>query len=232
MKRTLALLFAAAALPLGIAAVPAAQAEAAKDWTKTVARTPEGGFRVGNPDAPVKLVEYGSLTCDHCAHFAEEATPKLLGQYVRSGRVSFEFRNFIRDPADLTASLLSRCAGPDDFFALTDRYFDSQAQWYGKLQSMSEADAKAINALAPAERLARFAAIAGLDATAAKAGVPAAQAKQCLTNEASIEQLVQMGRTAVEKHQIKGTPSFMINGKTLENVHNWAALEPLLAAGG
>src|SRR3546814_9181159 len=88
MKRTLALLFAAAALPLGIAAVPAAQAEAAKDWTKTVARTPEGGFRVGNPDAPVKLVEYGSLTCDHCAHFAEEATPKLLGQYVRSGRVS------------------------------------------------------------------------------------------------------------------------------------------------
>src|SRR3546814_11064888 len=92
---------------------------------------------------------------------------------------------------------------------------------------MSGADAKAINALAPAERLARFAAIAGLDATAAKAGVPAAQAKQCLTNEASIEQLVQMGRTAVEKHQIKGTPSFIINGNTLENHYNWAALEPL-----
>src|SRR3546814_11711456 len=96
---------------------------------------------------------------------------------------------------------------------------------------MSGADAKAINALAPAERLARFAAIAGLDATAAKAGVPAAQAKQCLTNEASIEQLVQMCRTAVEKHQIKGTTSFMINGKTMENVHNWEEREPLLTAG-
>src|SRR3546814_14029859 len=97
---------------------------------------------------------------------------------------------------------------------------------------MSEADAKAINALAPAERLARFAAIAGLDATAAKAGVPAAQAKQCLTNEAAIEQLAQMGRTAVEKHQIKGQPSLMNNGKTQGNVHQWAAPEPLLAAGG
>src|SRR3546814_20795882 len=120
-----------------------------------------------------------------------------------SDLVSFEFRNFIRVPADLTASLLSRCAGPDDFFALTDRYFDSQAQWYGKLQSMSEADAKAINALAPAERLARFAAIAGLDAPAAKAGVPAAQAKHCLTNEASTEQLVQMGPHAAQKTQNK-----------------------------
>src|SRR3546814_14306714 len=112
MKRTLALLFAAAALPLGIAAVPAAQAEAAKDWTKTVARTPEGGFRVGNPDAPVKLVEYGSLTCDHCAHFAEEATPKLLGQYVRSGRVSIEFPNLLRHPASLSSTQPTPYPGP------------------------------------------------------------------------------------------------------------------------
>lgn len=234
MNRTLALLLATAtALPVGIAAIPAVQAEtAAKDWTKIVAKTPEGGFRVGNPDAALKLVEYGSLTCDHCAHFAEEAMPKLLGEYVKSGRVNFEFRNFIRDPADLTATLLSRCAGPDDFFALTHRYLASQQQWFGKLQAMSEADREAINALPPTERLARFAAMAGLDAAAANGGVSAAQAKQCLANQASIGQLVEMGKTAVEKHQVKGTPSFMINGKTLENVHNWAALEPLLAAGG
>jgi protein-disulfide isomerase len=72
----------------------------------------------------------------------------------------------------------------------------------------------------------------GLDATAAKAGVSGEAAKQCLASEAAIGQLVEMGKAAMEKHQIKGTPSFMINGKTLENVHNWAALEPLLAAGG
>ncbi|PWG02780.1 thioredoxin domain-containing protein [Sphingosinicella humi] len=232
MKRTLALLLAAAALPLGVAAVPPAEAQAVKDWTKVVAQTAEGGFRVGNPDAPVKLVEYGSLTCDHCAHFAEEAMPKLLGQYVKSGKVSFEFRNFVRDPADLTASLLSRCAGPDDFFALTHQYFTTQPQWFGKLQAMTEAEREAINALPPAERLVRFASMVGLDATAAKAGVSAAEAKQCLASEANIGQLVEMGKTAVEKHQIKGTPSFMINGKTLENVHNWAALEPHLKTGG
>lgn len=232
MKRTLALLLAAAALPFGMAAAPAAEAQAAKDWTKVVAQTAEGGFRVGDPDAPVKLVEYGSLTCDHCAHFAEEAMPKLLGQYVKSGKVSFEFRNFVRDPADLTASLLSRCAGPNDFFALTHQYLTSQPQWFGKLQAMTEAEREAINALPPAERLVRFASMVGLDATAAKVGVSATEAKQCLASEANIGQLVEMGKTAVEKHQIKGTPSFMINGKTLENVHNWAALEPHLTTGG
>ena len=232
MGRTLSLLLAAAAIPFGTAAVPAAQAEAAKDWTKVVAKTAEGGFRVGNPDAAMKLVEYGSLTCDHCAHFAEEAMPELLGQYVKSGRVSFEFRNFVRDPADLTASLLSRCAGPDDFFALTHQYFESQPQWFGQLQAMSEAEKEAINALPPTERLARFASMVGLDATAAEAGVSDAEAKQCLASQGSIGQLVEMGKTAVEKHQIKGTPSFMINGKTLENVHTWAALEPHLTTGG
>lgn len=232
MKRTLALLLAAAALPLWVAAVPAAQAEAARDWTKTVAKTADGGFRVGNPDAPVKLVEYASLTCEHCAHFVEEAMPKLLSQYVKSGRVSFELRNFVRDPADLTATLLSRCAGPDDYFALTHQYFETQPTWFGRLQAMSEAEKEAINALPPKERLSRFAAMTGLDATAANAGVSAAEAKQCLASQAGIDQLVQMGKTAVDKHQIKGTPSFLINGKMLENVHNWAALEPLLAAGG
>ena len=58
------------------------------DWTETVAATPEGGFRMGNPEAPVKLVEYASITCPHCAEFAEQGTSALRDQYVKSGRVS------------------------------------------------------------------------------------------------------------------------------------------------
>ena len=41
------------------------------DWSEMVSETPEGGFVMGNPNAPVKLVEYGSMTCPHCAEFQE-----------------------------------------------------------------------------------------------------------------------------------------------------------------
>ncbi len=51
------------------AAGPPAKAQAAHDWSRTVAMTPEGGFRMGNPAAKVKLIEYGSLACPHCRHF-------------------------------------------------------------------------------------------------------------------------------------------------------------------
>ena len=67
---------------------------APRDWSRTVAATPEGGFRMGNPNAKVKLVEYGSLACPHCRHFEETGYKPLVQQYVRTGRVSYEFRNF------------------------------------------------------------------------------------------------------------------------------------------
>ena len=67
------------------------------DWTKMVTQTPEGGFLMGNPQADVKLIEYGSMTCPHCAEFAEKDAPALIDKYVKSGRVSFEYRNFVRD---------------------------------------------------------------------------------------------------------------------------------------
>ena len=82
-------------------AAPAKKAAAASDWTKTVTVTPDGGYRMGNPAAPVKLVEYGSLTCGACGRFAQEGVPQLVSKYVRTGRVSFEFRNYVRDPADI-----------------------------------------------------------------------------------------------------------------------------------
>ena len=73
---------------------------AGKAWTDVVSKTPEGGYRMGNPDAPIKLVEYGSLSCPHCAHFAQEAFASLASDFVDSGRVSFEFRSFAIHPQD------------------------------------------------------------------------------------------------------------------------------------
>lgn len=222
------LLAAAALVASGlIATAPGASAQqaaaAARDWTRTVAATPQGGFRIGNPAAPVKLVEYGSLTCDHCARFETEGVPQLMERHVRSGRVSYEFRNFIRDPADLAAALLARCAGSSGFFPLTHDYLASQQQWMARIQ----AQRAAINALPQDQRLARAAAIGGLDAGAAKAGLGPAKARQCLADEAGARKLAEMRKTAAETHKVQGTPSFLVNGK-LVAAHDWASLEPLL----
>lgn len=235
MKRLtrLSLLVAAAALlPLASAAAPSAAAAAQRDWTKTVVATPEGGFRIGNPEAPVKLVEYGSLTCSHCAHFGEEGVPALLGNYVKSGKVSFEFRNFVRDAFDLTGAMLSRCAGAGNFFPLSDRILATQAEWIGKAQALGQAERDAIRALPLAGQLARIAAATGLDKLANAHGVPADKVSACLSNETAVDRLTEMHRVAVEQHGVQGTPGFLINGRVASGVHDWAALEPLLVRPG
>jgi len=214
---------------LASAPVPAAPAKkaAVRDWTRMVVATPDGGFRVGNPQARTRVVEYGSLTCPHCAHFSAEGMPQLLSQYVKSGRVSFEFRNFVRDPYDLTAALLTRCAGPANFFALTDRIFDTQEQWTGRVK----AQAGAIAALPEGQRVSRIASASGLNAMAAKAGVTPARAKQCLSDPKAIDRLVKMKAVALDTHGLEGTPTFVINGKT-SGARDWASLKPLLGPPG
>src|SRR5687768_7876747 len=91
------------------------------DWSQTVTQTQEGGYLMGNPDAPVKLIEYASLTCPHCKSFAEEATASLRDTYVRSGQVSWEFRNFLLGAPDVALSMLSRCQPPAAFFRTIDQ---------------------------------------------------------------------------------------------------------------
>ena len=213
-------------------AAPAAKpAAAAQDWTKVIAATPEGGFRIGNPAAPTKVIEYGSLTCGHCGHFAREGMPQLLQHYVKGGKVSFEFRNFVRDPYDLTAAMLSRCAGPREQFALTESFFAAQEQWIGRFTAMTTEQKEALNALPEAERPWRVATIGGLDAMAAKAGITPAKAKQCFADKAAMDRLVAMRAVATEQYKLQGTPTFIINGKTTE-AHDWAALKPLLGPPG
>ena len=115
----LGLAIIASAHPSAAPAAPAANARpAARDWSHTVVATAEGGFRMGNPAAKVKLVEYGSLTCGHCANFARAGVASLVGTYVRSGKVSYEYRNFILNGLDVAASLVARCGGASRFFPI------------------------------------------------------------------------------------------------------------------
>lgn len=233
MKRRFLLALAIVAATAGAAfqLVAPAAAQAQRDWTQTVVATPEGGFRMGNPAAAVKLVEYGSLTCPHCAHFAKEGMPALMAE-VKRGRLSFEFRNFIRDPVDLAGALLSRCAAPARYFGLTDRIFATQDEWFGRLTSMSEAQQQELGALTQPQRIARYASLSGLTDLAAQGGVAGPKANACLADAAALQKLVEMRRVAAEQIGVNSTPSFLLNGKLLDGVHDWSSLQPRLGLKG
>ena len=221
MMRSLLLAGAASAL-IGAAAP--------RDWTQTVVATPEGGFRMGNPDAAVKLIEYGSLACSHCAEFHQEAKASLLPQ-VKSGRISYEFRNYVLNVPDMAATVLSRCNGAASYFRMNDAYFTAQAQWLGRVRALPKERLEAIQKLPAEQQLAPFANAAGLGAIAAKAGLTAAKARQCLAEPGVVDRLVAMKRSAWATYRVRGTPTFIVNGQPVQG-HHWPDLAPHLKPPG
>ena len=200
------------------------------DWTTVVSETPEGGFVMGNPNAKVKLVEFGSMTCPHCAAFDEEGVKPLIDNYVKKGLVSFEFRNFVRDPYDITAAIIARCGGPASFFGLTRGLFADQKEWIGKIQAADPAAMQALQNLPAQRQFKTIADTAGLPAFAAMRGVPRAKSAACLADPAAASQLVQMNTDANSAYNIPGTPSFLINGELVKDTAGWPTLEPAIKA--
>lgn len=196
------------------------------DWSTIVSKTAEGGFLMGNPDAKVKLVEFASMTCPHCAEFEEKGVKPLIENYVKKGLVSYELRNYVRDPYDVAASLIARCGGEASFFGLTRGLFADQRGWIGKIQAADPAQMQALQTMPPAQQFATIAEMAGLKQFASMRGVPRAKAEACLANEAEVNQLVQMNSDAVSNFNIPGTPAFVINGALVESVAAWEQLEP------
>lgn len=233
MTKLLMALAALALVPLAAAATaakPTAKAPVTHDWTRAVVLTPEGGFRMGNPAAPVKLVEYGSLACPHCRHFEETGYKPLLQRYVRTGRVSYEFRNMLINGPDMSVSLLTRCAGPDKFFPMSEMVYATQEQWEKKIEGMSSADQAALDKMTDQQRIVRFAELGGMAQLAAHFGVSAARARQCLADPTALQRLVGMTKTAMD-NGIGHTPTFIINGKVTDAA-TWEELEPLIEQAG
>ena len=196
------------------------------DWTKTIVATPEGGYLMGNPKADVKFVEYGSMTCPHCAEFEERGTKALIDNYVKKGLVAFEFRNYVRDPFDVAASLIARCGGEASFFGLTRNLYAEQRDWIGTIQAADQATMQSLQTMPPAQQFSTIADLGGLKQFAAMRGVPRAKSEACLANETEVNQLVQMNSDAQSTYNIPGTPSFLINGTLVESTASWEALEP------
>lgn len=202
-------------------------APAGKAWVDTVSITPDGGYLMGNPDAPIKLVEFGSLTCSHCAEFAEKSGAELRDPFVSSGRVSYEFRNFVRDAIDVTAARLTRCGSPESFFALTDQVFANQTAMFQTVQKAGDAAFQSAMNLPDDKRGPAIAQLTGLTDFFAARGISKEQAATCLADAAAMQDLAKRTEKAGNDYDITGTPTFVVNGKKLD-VNTWPELKARL----
>lgn len=189
---------------------------AGKKWTEVVSRTPAGNYIMGNPDAKVKLIEYGSLTCSHCADFSK-TSGELESKYVDSGQVSFEFRNFLLNPFDVSLSLLARCSGPERYFPLTANIFASQEDIFKGIQASDQNALKNIEALPANDRPSSIAKTAGIDKFMKARGMSDAEIKQCLADPSKdMDALMKNNEEAQSKYQLAGTPHFVLGEQPFE----------------
>jgi protein-disulfide isomerase len=179
---------ALAGLAIGLWATHA-QAEMNEIGKKLMAAVPPHGDKtLGDPKAPVVMVEYASATCPHCAEFHNTVWPEIKKDYVDTGKVFFVFREMPNDGLALGAFMLMRCLPDDKYFAGIEQMFREQDIWMkGE----------------PKVELLKIAAGFGLDQAGAEA---------CLKNEAMAKAMNETRQRAYKEFRVKSTPSFFING--------------------
>jgi protein-disulfide isomerase len=172
------------------AVVLAAPALAAADY-----RPAPGDMAIGNPKAPVHVVEYLSLTCPHCAHFHADVFPAFKAKYIDTGKVHFTVRELLTAPANVAAAgfLMARCNGGTRYFDVVDQVFRSQSRWQqGNIKPIFVEIAKAN-------------------------GMTEAQFEACVADEKAQEALQGRLEYATQTDKVTGTPTFFINGVMLPN---------------
>jgi protein-disulfide isomerase len=200
---------------------------AAHNWTLTVVRTAEGGIRMGNPAAPIKLIEYGSISCSHCAEFSEQGAAALRNRYIRSGRVSWEYRPYLIFPTDPGIFALLTCLSPRQFFPAAEQLYATQRVWFGRVQALPRDRYAQIQAMPANAQGAALVRAAGLDQFFRRQGLPAARINACLNNGATLTRLAEITGQA-DALGVAATPTFLINGRSVGTLR-WAQLEPMLA---
>jgi protein-disulfide isomerase len=206
-------------------------APAGQSWTDMVAKTEEGGYRLGNPEAPIKLVEYGALSCSHCAEFAKEGFAEIRDEYVSSGRVSYELRFFMLNPYDVPASLLATCGSTEAAIPLSEQFWAWQPNMFQNIQALGEDKLKAIGAMSPPQQIPAVAQAAGMTEFFASRGIARDQANACLADTARAKALADQTEKAQKEFNVTGTPTFLINGSNVGSM-GWAELEAKLQQAG
>jgi protein-disulfide isomerase len=154
---------------------------------------PLGEMVLGAANAPVTIIEYASMTCPHCASFAENTFPELKKRYIDTGKVRFIFREFPLDPLAAAGFMLARCAAKDGsadkYFAMIDVLFQQQSKWAVRKP------------------------IPPLLAIAKQAGFTEASFEACLSNQSLLDGIEKVRSQAADKFGVTSTPTFFINGK-------------------
>jgi protein-disulfide isomerase len=144
---------------------------------------------LGNPNAPITIIEYASMTCPHCAHFTDEVLPDLKKKWIDTGKAKLVLRDFPLDGEAVHASMIARCAPPDRFYAFVDTFFADQDKW------VTAPDYQAA--------LTRLAALGGMS----KADV-----NKCLADNALENQILNSRLVASKQLDVNATPTFFVNG--------------------
>lgn len=211
---------------------PAARPAAAQDWTRVAVRTPEGGVRLGNPAAQVKLIEYGSITCPHCAAFANQGGTAGLYAHVRTGRVSWEYRPYLLFPTDPGLFAALGCLPPGQYFGAIEQLYATQQGWASRVQTYIEANRTQLRAMAPPQLTVALFRASQLAALFRAHGLAPAQADACIANEANLRRVAETTRTGAQRYGVRGTPTFFINGAQQGPIEFFSELEPLLIQAG
>jgi protein-disulfide isomerase len=165
---------------------------------------------LGDPNAPVTMIEYASLTCPHCAHFHNEVLPDLKERYIETGKVRLVYRDFPLDERALMAATLAHCAGPERYFGFLDVLFQTQNGW-----------ARADDPVAALKKLGKL------------GGMSDEQMDQCLADQQLADGILQTRLDGQNQHDVRSTPTLVINdevyagSRSIEELS--AVIDPLLS---
>jgi protein-disulfide isomerase len=150
---------------------------------------------IGDPDAPITIIEYASMTCPHCADFHSDTLPLLKEEWIETGKAKLVYRDFPLDKYAAAASQITRCAPKDKYFIFLNAFYSQQESWT-KSQD-------------PIRTLTQLAALGGLT----QADVDA-----CLANEELQDGILQMRLEGQMEFGINSTPTFVIDEKKVPNL--------------
>jgi protein-disulfide isomerase len=210
--------------------VAAVTAPAGQDWTQVVAKTPEGGYVMGNPAAKLKLVEYGSRTCPTCGAFGQTGMQPLEQTYVKTGKVSYEFRDFMVHAPDLGVATLGHCAGTAPFFPILEQMYLEQPGFLEKLENATPFQ-QSIQSKTPQQQAVAWVEHLGYLDFLKQRGVPEQQARACLADPKLIKEITDLSQAAIDQG-VTGTPTFFLNGQKLDGAVSWQQIEQALQAAG
>jgi protein-disulfide isomerase len=180
------------------------QAEGTVDMAKLLQPGPLPEMAMGNADG-LPMIEYGSLTCPHCAVFSKETFPQLKKDYIDTGKVRYIFREFARNTLDVAGFVLARCVGDDKAFVAIEVLFAAQDKW--------AFSAKPLEPLIAAMR---------------PTGLTTDQAKACLSNQKLADAIVAITNRATGEIHVTGTPTFVIDGKVFGGELTFDQLKAIL----